>query len=147
MVYNFTYLIKLLGLIIAIMALSVFSNLAKAEFPGGGGGYYGVIEDFSGTFNAQMILSTETITAATQTVAATTIQVFCDSSSNAVEVDLPAAASSTGRVIAVKNVDNTNGCSIDPNGSEEIDGSATTLVVGVLENIEIISDGTAWWIR
>ena len=61
------------------------------------------------------------------------------------EVDLPPAASNTGRIYYIKNID-TDGddITVDGNGTETIDGSATYLLEEYNQTITIISDGTNW---
>lgn len=59
-------------------------------------------------------------------------------------VTLPAAASSTGRVLVVKHANaSQNTVTIDPDGAELIDGNAT-LVLTAKQAAQIQSDGVAW---
>ena len=69
--------------------------------------------------------------------------VLCNT--GAYTVTLPAAASNTGRIYYIKNID-TDGddITIDGNGAETIDGSATYVLDTYLRNIKIISDGSNW---
>jgi hypothetical protein len=69
--------------------------------------------------------------------------VLCNS--GAYTVTLPAAASNTGRIYYIKNID-TDGdnITVDGNGSETIDGSATYILDAYLQSIKIISDGSNW---
>lgn len=62
-------------------------------------------------------------------------------------ITLPAAASNTGRTYYIKNID-TDGddITIDGNGSETIDGATTYVLQAYLRNVEIISDGSNWFI-
>jgi hypothetical protein len=86
----------------------------------------------------------------TTTYAATAedFTILCDATSGAFDVDLPAAASHTGRVYMIKKVDaSANAVSIDPNAAELIDGSATSYTLSVQwAAVTIVSDGTSWFI-
>ena len=86
--------------------------------------------------------------AVTNITSATTLDnthnvVLCNT--GAYTVTLPAAASNTGRIYYIKNID-TDGddITIDGNGAETIDGSATYVLDTYLRNIKIISDGSNW---
>jgi hypothetical protein len=89
-----------------------------------------------------MGLALTTITSAT-TLDNTHNVVFCNN--GVYTVTLPAAASNSGRVYKIKNI-NTNGddVTIDGNGSETINGSTTYVLEDYNQGITIISDGTNW---
>lgn len=64
-----------------------------------------------------------------------------------VTVSLPAAASSTGRTLLIKKTDSSsNTVTIDPNGAELIDGSATYVTAIQNLTVMIVCNGTAWYI-
>lgn len=70
--------------------------------------------------------------------------IACDSTSGAFTIALPAAASSTGTIFAIKKtVASANAVTIDPNAAELINGAAT-LVVADNTTAMIICDGTGW---
>lgn len=72
-----------------------------------------------------------------------------DATGGAVTIALPAVASTrVGKVYTVKKVDSSgNAASINPNGSETIDGSATTLdITTQWAALTIINTGSAWLI-
>ena len=86
----------------------------------------------------------QAVTAATYTVGTDYNLYFCDTTDNAITLDLPTAASITGEIIAIKLVDATNALTIDPDGAETLDG-ASTRVLSILNDFVIIaSDGTNW---
>ncbi|MEY5049805.1 MAG: hypothetical protein RLZZ175_3164 [Bacteroidota bacterium] len=91
-----------------------------------------------------MGLKVTTITAAT-TLNNTHNVVLCNT--GPYTVTLPAAASNTGRTYYIKNID-TDGddITIDGNGSETIDGSATYVLDTYLRNVKLISNGTSWFV-
>lgn len=91
-----------------------------------------------------MGLSVTTITSAT-TLDNTHNVVLCNT--GAYTVTLPAAASHTGKVYYIKNIDaESDDITIDGNGSEEIDGATTVVLYVRYDAVRIVSDGTDWHI-
>lgn len=82
------------------------------------------------------------------TVLSTDTVLLVDTTAGAVEVDLPAVASSSGRTIVVKDeggVAATNQIVIDPNGAETLDGSATSATINTnFGFMSLFCDGTQW---
>jgi hypothetical protein len=98
----------------------------------------------SSTFDIQGSLGykVNTITAAT-TLNQTHNVVLCNT--GPYTVTLPAAASNTGKVYYIKNIDATGDLiTIDGNGSETIEGSLNYFLRGFKHSVRIISDGTSW---
>lgn len=83
----------------------------------------------------------------TSTLDATHHTVNVNNSAN-VTINLPAASGCPGRIYFIKKISNNAfTVSIDPNGSENIEGSSTPQVLGAyLNSFTIQSDGTGWWI-
>lgn len=76
--------------------------------------------------------------------------VLCDATSNDVTITLPAASTMSNRVLVVKRTDNStsNTCDIAPDTGETIDESTTNrYLIGQYVSIELLSDGTQWWIK
>ena len=71
--------------------------------------------------------------------------ILCDASSGAVTVDLPAAASSAGKIYSIKAIDVTNTVTIDANGAELIDFATTLVLSPVGDSVKLQCDGTQWW--
>ncbi len=72
---------------------------------------------------------------------------LCDASSAAVTVTLPMAGAYKGVRFYVKKLDSSaNAVTIDGNGSETIDGSATQVITTQYICLTVMSDGTQWWI-
>lgn len=91
-----------------------------------------------------MGLGVTTITSAT-TLDNTHNVVLCNT--GAYTVTLPAAASHTGKVYYIKNIDtDSDDITIDGNGGETIDGAATVVLYVQYDAIRIVSDGTEWHI-
>lgn len=62
-------------------------------------------------------------------------------------VDLPSAATSTGRILTIKKVDSGVGTvTIDPNASQTLDGDTTVVLTTQYEAITFQSDGSNWLI-
>jgi hypothetical protein len=91
--------------------------------------------------------ATTSVTAATHTHAATERYLLCDTSSNAITVNLVAAATAgDGYRLDIKSVDATNNVTIDGSGSETIDGATTAVLTTQYENISLVCDGSNWHI-
>lgn len=64
-----------------------------------------------------------------------------------ITITLPPAADATGHIYFIKKIDSSaNVVTIDPSGSETIDGGLTAVLTVQYEAITIQSDGTEWWI-
>lgn len=101
--------------------------------------------DVSGTTRTiGMVWGISTITTTT-TLDSTHNTVICNSAGGAITVNLPAAASNTGRVYSIKR-SGTNNVTIDPNSAELIDGAATKVLITNLTGVMIQCDGTGWQI-
>jgi hypothetical protein len=95
------------------------------------------------TYLKTAIRTTETAATVTATSADYTIP--CDATSNAITVDLPAAAGVSGLILVIKKVDvSANDVTINPNGAETIDGSGTAVISTQWEAVTIQSNGTNW---
>ena len=93
-------------------------------------------------------LTVSAVSAATVTAAADTYYIV-DSSSNAVAINLPAAATAgTGARIAVKaRTGASNTVTIDSNGGELIDDSTSSLLLTTDQaRVQVTCDGSGWWI-
>lgn len=111
------------------------------------GTVYGTDGDFSGNvaISGGVSFNVETFTAASDTLDANNHTCLCDCTSNAITINLPAAASHTGRVYEIKKIDATgNVVTIDGNGSETIDGALTIQISFQYESVTLVSDGTNW---
>ena len=89
-------------------------------------------------------VSTET---AAFTAAVTKDIYLCDATSAAFTVTLPTAVGNKGKVFVFKKTDSTlNKITLDPNGSETIDGKTTVKLCTQYELFKIVSDGSNWQI-
>lgn len=89
----------------------------------------------------------QTISASTTTLDETYSVILADTSSNSVELDLPAAANSTGIQYTIKKISASNNLVIDPNGSENIEGGSTSITISTNNvAVTIACNGTAWYI-
>lgn len=94
----------------------------------------------------RMAISTKTTT---YTAAiATDHTLLGDATSGAFDIDLPTAASAVGYKFVIKKIDATgNAVNIDPNGSELIDGTSTSLAITTQWATRTIqSNGTSWFV-
>ena len=80
------------------------------------------------------------------TVLSSDQNILVDTSGGAITINLPAAASSNGRILTIKKTSNDfTACTIDGNASETIDGSTTTTINTRYESITIICNGSNWF--
>lgn len=101
--------------------------------------------------NASLTLAGLSVAARTEsanyTATAHDYLILVDATGAARTITLPAAASSTGKVYAIKKIDSSvNTVTVDGNGSEDIDGADTQSLALQWDAITIICDGTAWFI-
>jgi len=73
--------------------------------------------------------------------------VLADASSNAITVTLPPAADYANETLTVKKIDTTgNQVDIDGDGTETIDNELSKSVNVPYTSIDVVSDGSNWWI-
>jgi hypothetical protein len=71
--------------------------------------------------------------------------ILCDATSAAFTISLPTAAGITGRRYTIKKTDaSANAITVDPAGSETIDGAATKSLSAQWDWLTVQSDGTNW---
>ena len=94
-------------------------------------------------------LTIVTTSSATYALSTYNTMVIVDSSSNAVEVDLPTASGNAGKTVDIlAKTGTTNAVTIDPNGSETINGVSTSYILNVnYANLTLVSYGSNWVIR
>lgn len=82
----------------------------------------------------------------TTTLLDTDFTLLVNNSGN-VSVNLPTSASAERREYIIKKIsENTNTVTVDPDGSELIDGQATYVITSSYNSIKIKSNGTSWYI-
>lgn len=104
-----------------------------------GSPHSGLQIDNSLAFAARAITSNYTVTAGDHTV-------FANATGGNITVTLPTAANIVGRQYIIKRVDpSVNSVTIDPDGSETIEGASTMALTGQ-RSVIIQSDNNNWWI-
>lgn len=106
------------------------------------------IADGTGTAaqNAASFGTVRSVTASTAIVSSD-FAILADSTSGAITVSLPPAATANGRIFFVKRVNaGANNVTVDPFGAETIEGAATYVLTAQWARVEFISNGTAWFI-
>ena len=98
------------------------------------------------TCGGGIVLPTRTVTDSTDTPTGRDHVILCDATSNTVTINLPTAVGIEGRVYNIKAINVDNAVTVDANGTEEIDGSATAITLALMEVITIQSDNANWWI-
>jgi hypothetical protein len=92
--------------------------------------------------------ATETITASSDTLDDTNYAVECDCTSNAITINLPTAVGNEGLEYIISKVDTTaNNLTIDPNGSELINGDSTMIISFKDSAMQIYSNNVGWRIK
>ncbi|GIV35198.1 MAG: hypothetical protein KatS3mg031_2733 [Chitinophagales bacterium] len=75
------------------------------------------------------------------------IIILADATNGAMQVKLPPAATVTGRIYTIKKTDSSaNAITINPDGVETIDGVLTPTLNVQYDFLQIVSDGTQWFI-
>jgi hypothetical protein len=112
----------------------ISNSTAETSLVGGGGGGLTVTAVATGD---------SPVTGAVDTV------YIVNSSGGNVEIDLPAVSGNSGKTIDVLHKTTGNDCIIDPNASETINGSSTSITLAgvAYQNVTLICDGTEWYIR
>lgn len=72
--------------------------------------------------------------------------VLVDTTAGSVTLTLPLAASVRGQWFEFKKLVAANTLTLDPAGSETIDGAATLAWTTQYQSYTVFSDGTEWWI-
>ncbi len=91
--------------------------------------------------------SKTSVTAASYTHLAADRYLLCDTTSNAITVNLIAAATAgDGARLDVKIVNATNAVTIDGSGGETIDGGTTLVLTTLYDNVSLVCDGSNWHI-
>lgn len=128
---------------LALKTTSSSVNVASAAQPTGAG--QALVTTSSTAAAWQPIgMSVSTSSAANINASANTIYLV-DTTAGVVTVNLPAAASNSGKQIAVKRKAGANNCVLDGNASETIDGAATLTLSTAFASAWLVCDGTAWF--
>ena len=73
--------------------------------------------------------------------------IICDATGGAFSITLPVAATASGKVYHIKKIDvSANAVTIDGDGAETIDDSATLILTSQYDAAQIVCDGSEWWI-
>lgn len=71
---------------------------------------------------------------------------LCDASTSALTITLPAASAEEGRIYNVKKIDSSaNAVTIEPDGSDTIDGDTSLIIADQYNSAGIQSDGVSMW--
>jgi len=71
--------------------------------------------------------------------------ILCDASAGAFTISLPTASGIKGKAYLIKKIDSsTNAVTIDPYGTETIDGAATVTLASQYDSLIVVSDGINW---
>jgi hypothetical protein len=80
-----------------------------------------------------------------ETATANIVNLLCDTTTTSITVNLPTASGNTA-IISIKKVASANTLTVDPSGTETIDGGTTAAWTAQYESITVVSNGTNWMI-
>ena len=130
-----------------------FSDYGEARFferPSNGKNYVAIRGPEAQTENVVVVLRaapTQLVTTPyTVADADRVILVDDDAVGGDVTVNLPPAADSNYRELAIKKIGNTGTLTIDGNNAETIDRLATIELTQPMDAVQLYCDGTEWWI-
>jgi hypothetical protein len=99
----------------------------------------------NGTASVEGLKMTQrTVTAATYTAVTSDYTILCNTTSNSITVSLPTAVGNKGLTYEVKKLVAANTVTIDPNGTQTIDGATTVAITSQYEALVLRSDGANW---
>jgi hypothetical protein len=99
------------------------------------------------TTNSGSIDNTSTVTVTTNTTLGDYTTVLADATSGNITLTLPAAASNVNKFFRIKKIDSSaNTITVDGNASETIDGDTTMIISFQWSAMDIVSNGTGWYI-
>jgi len=127
------------------LTLPVDDGTANQVLKTDGSGVLSWVDQASG--GGGLTVETKTTTA---TLTGSSKFIKADTSGGAFTITLPTASGISGEGFVIKDIGNaaTNAITIATTGSETIDGSTADLIVNVnYASVELISDGTNYWIR
>jgi len=147
---NPTFSVPVLGITNAMLAEGYINDLTAVTAASGD---YIAISDASDSGKKKKILVSDLVnttqisidnTDSPYTALATDNTILVDASSGAVTVNLPTAASITGKRYTIKAIDATNNVTVDGDGSETIEGVLNKTLNGDDEFVTVESDGAGW---
>ena len=102
--------------------------------------------NFTELYNAMGgVLTSETKTSTATITLPNDKVILCNATAGNMSINLPAAADVTGRKAFIKKTDvSANTVTIDPFGSETVNGDATTVIQFQNTVATVVSDGTGW---
>jgi len=91
--------------------------------------------------------ATSVITVVNNSTAGTDSTILVNAASGAITITLPAAAVKANYFYRIKKIDSSvNAVTVKPNGSETIDGSTTMVIAFQYSCMDLVSNGSNWYI-
>lgn len=106
--------------------------------------FWRFLSNIVSNINNIRILETVTTNQALYVANWNTDLILCDTSLNAVTIQMPAASLIKYKPITIKCLNNANNVTILPNALETID-NASSIVLTAYESLQLISDGNNLW--
>jgi hypothetical protein len=106
-----------------------------------------VLVDQNGNYVASSVTLTATTVSTSATVSTAYRLYLINAASGNLTMTMPSPSANTGTAWFLKRTDNTTSVvTIAPNSAELIDGASSGYVPNSVGAVEIVSDGTNWWI-
>ena len=103
-----------------------------------------IIQDSNGSSGTD---NTSTVTVSTDTTLGTISTVLVNAAAGVITISLPAAAAKANSIFRIKKIDSSsNVVIVDPNGTELIDGDTSCTIAFQYSTLDIVSNGTSWYI-
>lgn len=107
----------------------------------------GTLSTASFAATGSVVLGAVTSVSTNTTLGVSNAIVLVDASGGAVTITLPTAASANGRHYTIKKIDSSaNAVTIDGDGAETIDGATTQSLAVQYDALQVVSNGTAWFV-
>ena len=91
--------------------------------------------------------ATSVITVVNNSTAGTDSTILVNAAAGAITITLPAAAAKANYFYRIKKIDSSvNTVTVKPNGSETIDGSTTMVIAFQYSCMDLVSNGSNWYI-
>lgn len=72
---------------------------------------------------------------------------LCDATAGSITINLPDASANESKILYIKKIDaSANTVTIEPFGSQLIEGNSNLVIGTQYDSPEIVCDGTEWWI-
>ena len=98
-------------------------------------------------YQAACMVVTKTVSDSPYTATSSDDTILCNATDGAITINLPSAVGISGKKYIIKKIDaSANNITIDPDGTETIDGGSTVAITGQYDSYTFQSDNVNWWV-